>query len=224
MLWTNWDFSNKMMIYLYALDIRGLPDPLESPALLHDISSSRRKKALEYVKEDDRKRCLGAGILLARILPLYGESPERITYGPVGKPKAENVNFNLSHSGDLVICAVGGKAVGCDIERTGKEPEGVAERFFHRSEVEYLQRFWGAERDRTFYRLWTLKESYIKMTGEGMNLLLQDFELLMEGERIQVRRAGEILPCYITEYDIPGYHVAVCAEEKDFAGSVRFVS
>ena len=39
--------------------------------------------------------------------------------------QAENIHFNLSHSGNLVICAVGEKAVGCDIEKTGKEPEGM---------------------------------------------------------------------------------------------------
>ncbi len=213
----------EMMVHLYAIDIRDLPDPREKPALLHDISSSRRRKAMEYLQGDDRKRCLGAGILLAKILPLYGESPERITFGTRGKPEAEGVHFNLSHSGTLAICAVGGKAVGCDIEKTGKEAEGVARRFFHQNEVEYLQRFQGAERDEMFFRLWTLKESYIKMTGEGMYLPLQDFEILFSGERVQVRRSGKILPCHVMEYSIPGYKVSVCAEEEDFAGCVEMI-
>lgn len=211
------------MVYLYATDIRNLPDPKKYPAVLHDISSSRRRRVMEYSQEDDRKRCLGAGILLAKILPLYGVSPEKITLGPAGKPETESMYFNISHSGDMVICALGGEAVGCDIEKTGKEPRGVAKRFFHRNEAEYLQSFQEAERDEMFFRLWTLKESYIKMTGEGMHLPLKDFELLLEGEKIQVRRKKEILPCHMTEYSIPGYKVSVCAEEADFADCVRFV-
>lgn len=212
------------MVNLYAIDIRVLPDPKENPAVLHDISSSRRKKTMNYVQADDRKRCLGAGILLARILPLYGVNPEKITYGPEGKPQAENLHFNLSHSGDLVICAIGEKAVGCDIERTGQEIQGVADRFFHRNEAEYLQRFQGSERNEMFYRLWTWKESYVKMTGEGMKISLQDFEILPEGERIRVRRGDEILPCHMMEYNISGYKVSVCAEEEEFTRCVRYVN
>lgn len=211
------------MVHLYAFDIRNLPDPKENPALLQNISSSRRKKVMDYLQEDDRKRCLGAGILLAKILPLFGDSPENITVDPKGKPMAERVHFNLSHSGDLVICAVGRKAVGCDVEKIGKEPEGVVNHFFHRSEAEYLQRFRKAERDEMFFRLWTLKESYIKMTGEGMHLPLQDFELLPDEERIRVRRDKKILSCHMMEYRIPGYKISVCAEEGDFADCVEFV-
>lgn len=211
------------MVYLYAIDIRVLPDPKENPAALHPVSSSRRKEVMKYLQADDRKRCLGAGILLARILPLFGGNPEKITYGTGGKPQAENVHFNLSHSGNLVICAVGSKAVGCDIEKVGPEPEGVAERFFHRNEAEYLQKFQGQERNEMFFRLWTWKESYVKMTGEGMQLSLQDFEVLPEGERIRVRRGDEILPCRMMEYDIPGYKVTVCAGEEEFARCVEYI-
>ena len=152
------------MVYVYAIDIKALPDPKENPALLHQLSSSRRRKVMKYLRADDRKRCMGAGILLAEILPPIWGSTEKITYGPAGKPQAENVHFNLSHSGNLVICAVGGKAVGCDIEKIEKEPEGVAERFFHRNEAEYLQKFPEPERSAMFFRLWTWKESYVKMT------------------------------------------------------------
>ena len=212
------------MVKLYAMDIRALPDPKENPAVLYDISSSRRNKVMEYMQADDRKRCLGAGILLARILPLYGENPENITYGPEGKPQAENVHFNLSHSGDLVICAVGEKAVGCDIEKTGQEIQGAAQLFFHRNEAEYLQRFQGPERNEMFFRLWTWKESYVKMTGEGMKLSLRDFEILPEGESIRVRRGDEILPCHMIEYNIPEYKISVCTEEEEFARCVKYVN
>lgn len=212
------------MVHLYAIDIRGLPDPKENPAALYRISSSRRGKVMKYRQADDRKRCLGAGVLLARILPLYGESPEKITYGPEGKPQAENVHFNLSHSGNLVICAVGEKAVGCDIEKTGQEPKGVAKRFFHRNEVNYLQKFQGQERNEIFFRLWTWKESYVKMTGEGLKISLRDFEILPEGKRIQVRRGDETIPCYMMEYNIPDYKASVCAEEKEFDRCVKYVN
>lgn len=212
------------MVNLYAIDIGGLPDPKEDPAALHNIGVSRRNKAMNFLRADDRKRCLGAGILLADILPLYGENPDDVTYGAEGKPQAKKVCFNLSHSGDLAICAVGAKAVGCDIEKIVEEPEGVAQAFFHRNEAEWLQKFRGAERSEMFYRLWTLKESYVKMTGEGMKLPLRDFEILPQEDAIRVRRGGKILPCHLIEYNIPGYKVSVCAEEADFNSCVEYIS
>lgn len=211
------------MVNVYAINIKELPDARDRPAVLQDISSSRRSKVMEYLQADDRRRCLGAGILLARILPLYGENPERITLGPMGKPKAEKVHFNISHSGDWVICAVSGKAVGCDIEKIDQEPEGVAQRFFHQQEAAYLQKFQREERNEMFFRLWTWKESYMKMTGEGAYLSLQDFAILPAGEQIRVRRGEEMLSCHIREYSIPGYRVSVCAEETEFADCMTYI-
>ena len=211
------------MVNVYAIHVKELPDARVYPEALQNISSSRRGRVMEYLQADDRKRCLGAGILLAKILPLYGEDPGKITLGPMGKPEAEKVHFNISHSGDWVICAVSGKAVGCDIEKVDREPEGVAQHFFHPKETEYLQKFQGEERNEMFFRLWTWKESYMKMTGEGVHLLQQDFEILPVGEQIRVRRGKETLSCHITEYGVPGYKVSVCAEEAEFADCMIYV-
>lgn len=211
------------MVDVYAINIKELPDARDHPAVLQDISSSRRGKVMEYLQADDRRRCLGAGILLADILPLYGENPEKITLGPMGKPEAEKVHFNISHSGDWVICAVSGKDVGCDIEKIDQEPEGVAQRFFHQQEAAYLQKFQGEERNEMFFRLWTWKESYMKMTGEGAYLSLQDFAILPVGEQIRVRRGKEMLSCHIKEYSISGYKVSVCAKEAEFADCMIYM-
>jgi len=212
------------MVHLYAADIRNLPDPKEYPEMFQYVSSQRKSKTMKYLQADDRKRCLGAGILLEEILPRHGASPGAITLSPEGKPEAEGIYFNLSHSDDLVICAVGEKMVGCDIEKIGDEPKGVAKHFFHQKEAEYLNSFEGVRRTEAFYRLWTLKESYIKMTGEGLRLPLDSFEILIEGEKVLVRRTGEILPCHIMEYAIPGYKISVCAEEEQFAAHITLHS
>lgn len=212
-----------MAVDVYMMDIRALPDARMCPAVLHEIGSSRRQKVLSFVRAEDRKRCLGAGLLLARILPLYGEDPEAVVYGAAGKPKAQRVHFNLSHSGGWVLCAVGEKAVGCDIEKITEEPEGVAERFFHPEETAYLRAFQGRARTELFYRLWTWKESYVKMTGEGMFLPLQDFVVLPADGQIRVRREGKVLACHMKEYSVPGYQVSVCAEEEIFPDCVKMV-
>ncbi|MDE7444388.1 MAG: 4'-phosphopantetheinyl transferase superfamily protein [Lachnospiraceae bacterium] len=211
------------MVHLYATDIRNLTDPKEDPAKLDELSAERKCRIMKYLKAEDRKRSLGAGLLLNEILPRYGVSPAGIRTGEDGKPEAEGIFFNLSHSDNIVICAIAEKEVGCDVEKIVKAPEGVAERFFHPSEAEYVKACMGEERDHRFFRIWTMKESYIKMTGEGMRLSFDCFEFLLDSENTKVRRDGKILSCHIMEYDIPGYKVSVCAKEEEFARSMKFV-
>ncbi|MBD5521912.1 MAG: 4'-phosphopantetheinyl transferase superfamily protein [Lachnospiraceae bacterium] len=211
------------MIHLYAADTANLTDPKENPALLDELDTERKCKIMKYLKAEDRKRSLGAGLLLNKILPRYGASPAGIRLGADGKPEVEGIFFNLSHSGHIVICATAEKEVGCDVEQIVKAPEGVAERFFHSSECAYINAGVGEERDHRFFRIWTMKESYIKMTGEGMSLDFDRFELILDSEKIKVRRDSELISCHIMEYEIPGYKVSVCAKEEEFAKTVEYV-
>ncbi len=210
------------MIHLYATNIKNIPDPNESPEILDYLCAQRREKTMQYLQPNDRKRCLGAGLLLQKILPLHGASPDNIQVNSYGKPMAENIYFNLSHSADWAICAVGEKRVGCDIEKIEEEPEGLAERFFHQNEADYLNTLEQEKRIEAFYRLWTLKESYIKMTGEGLHLPLNCFEILLGSENLSVRRDGTIIPCHLMEYNIPGYKLSACGEEEHFQDLVAF--
>lgn len=210
------------MVHLYAADTGNLPDPKEEPALLDKLSTERKCGIMKYLKAEDRKRSLGAGLLLNKVLPCYGVSPDRIRIRVDGKPEVDGIFFNLSHAGRIVICAAAEKEVGCDVEEIVQAPEGVAEHFFHPSESAYINACMGDERNRRFFRIWTMKESYIKMTGEGMRLDFDRFEILPDDEEIKVCRDGRLLSCRIMEYDIPGYKVSVCANEES-AGSVEYV-
>ena len=53
-----------------------------------------------------------------------------------------------------------------------------------------------------FFRLWTMKESYVKMTGEGLRLPLNQFEIRFE-ERVKIYRDGKTCACFLKEYEIP---------------------
>lgn len=212
------------MIHLYAADIINLPDPREDPTLLDELDPERTCRIMKYLKAEDRKRSLGAGLLLKGILPRYGASPDGIRIGADGKPEVEGICFNLSHSGHIVLCATAEREVGCDVEKIVKAPEGVAEHFFHPSESAYVNAGVGEERDHRFFRVWTMKESYIKMTGEGMSLAFDRFAILSDPEKIKVRRDGKLLSCRIMEYDIPGYKVSVCGKEEEFSSHVEYVS
>lgn len=211
------------MVQVYAMNIQSLPDPKQESRVLEKLTAKRKQKTMKYKHADDRKRSLGAGILLQNILPRFGASPDHIFCGTDGKPQADGICFNLSHSGDLVICATSNKQVGCDIEMIQKAPRHVAERFFCSKELTYLESCTEDLRDQEFFRIWTMKESYMKMTGEGMRLALNRFAIVFDTDKISVQRDGANTDCTIHEYAVAGYQVSVCAQEHEFADHIEHI-
>lgn len=106
---------------------------------------------------------------------LYGKPPVPIAYayGKEGKPYFRDLPFyfNLSHSGDYVLCVISSEEIGADIQQhCGKNVERLARRFFSEREAAALEQA-GEEqekRERLFYRLWARKEAYGKLTGKGI--------------------------------------------------------
>lgn len=129
--------------------------------------------------------------------------------GPKGKPCFPGLprrQFSLSHSGELALCALSDRAVGCDVERVRSRSAGLPRYVLDERELAwFLSRGsrWG-----DFYTLWTLKEARVKCTGEGLRyppsgiavpLLEPGPEALWEGFRFTAL-AGE------------GWRGAVCEE------------
>lgn len=129
------------------------------------------------------------------------------TYGERGKPYFQNLPFffNLSHSGDYVLCALSEQEIGVDIQRQAALRDiRIADRFFSESEKALIAGcITEEERQSCFYRLWTRKEAYGKLTGEGIAAVLKkDFGAL------GAEWMREIL---FEEMDYPaGYKIAVC--------------
>ena len=83
---------------------------------------------------------------------------------------------NLSHSGEMAAAVLADFEVGIDIQEQQNPPEGVAKRFFSKEEQAWLEKT-AEEKGERFFRIWTLKESYIKTTGLGMRTPLTEFDV-----------------------------------------------
>lgn len=87
-------------------------------------------------------------------------------------PLAENLDFNLSHSGDWVVCAVGRDCrLGIDIELPVRRRacRALAGEYFAVAESEGLANLADDACEEQFYRLWTLKESCLKARKTGIS-------------------------------------------------------
>lgn len=105
------------------------------------------------------------------------------TKNKYGKPfiKNRDIYFSLSHSGNLLICAVSRYNIGADcqiinikdIERCKK----IAARFYSSHENIFLNSLPEAKYINHFFKIWTKKEAYIKYTGKGLAEGLSTFSV-----------------------------------------------
>lgn len=210
------------MVKLYVADISNLPDPMSNLELLYKLPLNRQQRIHNMKQEKSRTQSMGVGLLLQKVLALYHMQDSQVYVSEHGKPMIDGLEFSLAHSGNLVICAISDKPVGCDVEKIREAPKGVAERCFSDSELVYLSGFSGEEYDRAFFRLWTMKESYVKMTGEGLGVPFEAYEVIVEQGNIssardgcaRVLRDGQVQDCRLSSFELPGHIISSCAEES----------
>lgn len=131
-------------------------------------------------KED--KHCFLYSHLLVRLVIVHSldVEPSAVLLEPsrYGKPvlrtwgaSSARFDFNLSHAGEHVLCAVNDSgSVGVDVERVSDiDIDEVARVVCSDAEFKLLVETDSANKIRHFFRLWTLKEAYLKARGVGLN-------------------------------------------------------
>ena len=197
------------MVRLYYTDITALEDDAVFTALFPLLSAERQERIARCHRRRDQALGLGAGLLLAHGLMQCGvdEQCRRVAIREGGKPylpDAPEVCFSLSHAGTVAVAAIGEHELGCDVEPITAWRPAVARRAFHPAEYALLQNETDPrKRDELFFRLWTLKESYIKATGEGLRRALDSF-CILPGESATADGYR------LAEYGIEGYRIACC--------------
>ncbi|MED3781060.1 4'-phosphopantetheinyl transferase superfamily protein [Heyndrickxia sporothermodurans] len=103
----------------------------------------------------------------------------KICKNEFGKPYLRdypNVHYNISHTRGIIVCAVSDMPVGIDIEKIKAFNKRVPERFFTKSERNYI--FENKDnQDERFAEIWTMKESYVKWVGKGMAISFDSFDV-----------------------------------------------
>lgn len=194
---------------LFLWNVADMADPKEHEELLAGVPEWRREKILRYLLPSDRKLSLGAWRLLEKALELNGLAASDVTIGQNGKLQCGKLHFNLSHSVDMALCVVSDVPVGCDIEKVKKAPNEVAEHTFTANERKYLAAGCDeAECNHRFFKVWTIKESYLKMTGEGIQLPLTRVEI--DFDTMSILRDGQVQPCAVQNFSLGEYEISIC--------------
>lgn len=221
-------------VRVYAADITGTP----TEKWYERMPQSRRDKTDKLKREEDRKRSIMSYALLEQgmkdlakdigedFLKLYDRRLPDICIDENGKPYFSDLplRFNISHSGDRVMVAISSQDVGCDVEKRCSNAESVAKRFFHEKEYAAIAAANDDIRDDLFRTLWTLKESVVKCSGQGLRIELGSFCTTDDDGRIRKSITVDGTVYHMHTYEIgDGYSYSVCSAYDNIEDRIRWI-
>ena len=106
----------------------------------------------------------------------YQKLKKQLVYGTHGKPALSDSfspHFNISHSGKYAVCALSEVPCGIDIQ---EKKELRNHRIFEKilSEKEQDEVLFSTDQAAAFYKYWARKESFLKLTGQGITVDLRE--------------------------------------------------
>jgi 4'-phosphopantetheinyl transferase len=143
------------------------------------LPSEMHPKILAYHRWQDSHASLYGKLLLKEGLNLLKRDDlelANIQVNEFGKPFLDgNIHFNISHTDHYVVCAVSDHPVGIDIERVHPIEPSDYYRFLGPHDSMTLEK--AEDKIETFFKIWTQKESILKLLGTGINSKLPEIKL-----------------------------------------------
>ena len=193
------------------------------------LSHDEKTRANRFRFADDRRRFIVARGTLRHLLGRqFAQAPNTIEfcYSEYGKPftaarlstrlSAEggsdgDFHFNLSHSGEIALCALGhDRNVGVDIEKLKpiKSLDGMMERCFLATEQSQIKN--ADNPSHAFLQRWTCKEAYLKAIGLGLTQSMQT---------VEVQLTPPQFVC-VPQDCAEGWHLELISVPDDYVGAV----
>jgi len=168
------------------------------------LDAEEMARADRYHFASNRDTFTAAHALVRRMLSDATGLPTatwRYVTGKFGKPALAvdcpggGLRFNISHTRGFVACAIAHDEVGVDVEASNRMTDfDIADRFFAPEEARLVKSAPPEGRACVFFRFWTLKEAFIKATGEGLRRPLDSFSFTFDPVRIAFHPEREGIP------------------------------
>ena len=214
---------------LVATLIPNLPHKKLISMLNQQIEENEVNRIMSITNEDHAFRSAAGSLLLAQMVcrisgyPVSSISIHRYPNGKPFLPDFPNLHFNITHTHHLAVLAIDTKLVGVDIEKVSKARMAVAKRFFSESEKEMLNACTADQRDKLFFELWTIRESFVKAIGCGIFGTMGDFTPEKNGSVWQVNHIESGL-WNIKHYNLStDYLVALCSKSQEFPEAIEMI-
>lgn len=139
--------------------------------LMRELPVSLQHKARKYRRWQDQQAFVFGKLLLKKALKQfsYGEDClEQLKTNPFNKPILPNIQFNITHAGHCVICALSKHIpIGVDIEQIKEIDINMFDKVFCDQELSLIRE--AADPLYTFFSYWTIKEAILKCLGLGFS-------------------------------------------------------
>ena len=158
----------------------------------------------------------------------YDVQDNNILVSKLGKPflDSNKYYFNISHSGEYVIFAVSDDEIGIDIQKMDEikkylqkqsillGKQCAQEFIFSPYEDKFIKKCNSFKR---FYIIWTIKEAYIKYSGQGLNKTLNSFIVLHYNNSYYIYDSCLRSDIVISSFDWEKeYKISICSKYKNF--------
>ena len=205
------------MIKLYVFNIQPYLENDRWKQWLPLLPAKRRSRALSASPQAGA-RTAAAGWLLGYALSLEDIPREQqiFTENQWGKPMLAHrpsPHFSLSHSGMLVVCALGDSPLGVDVE----EPRctmKIARRFFSPDEVSFLESLSETDRREALNRLWPAKEAFVKALGTGFHTAPDSFAIRLTPSEAHLSQSITRQHFRLAEYRAGQYYICFCTRAQ----------
>jgi 4'-phosphopantetheinyl transferase len=211
---------------LWLLDTRRI-DLVSMRALLN---ADEQTRADRYRQDGDAARFVsGRGALRHILGGRTGQHPRALTFAEGGgrKPALRDhpsVHFNLSHSGDFVLIAVGDAPLGVDIEAMRDlDWRALAAMNFHPDERAAVES--SADPRAAFFQFWAHKEAFLKATGIGLTDRLTDISVPLAGGFVAAPKDLSAEAWFVMPLDAPqGYAASIVSGDPNLSVRVDTAS
>lgn len=178
------------MYKLFFADVTPYYDKKKFDQGYKSVCEYRKKKIDKCKVESDKIRSLVAGLLFEEACKEYGleELLDKIAENEHGKPffncedrdfpGERRMYFNISHSEDCVMVGIADSEIGVDIQYMKPLKNDIASKCFTEKEQDLYYSASDDEYLKVFFKIWCLKESYVKYTGNGISEGLNTFSVL----------------------------------------------
>ncbi|MBV9655060.1 MAG: 4'-phosphopantetheinyl transferase superfamily protein [Acetobacteraceae bacterium] len=222
------------VIHVRWLPMREMTGPAMARCLTL-LDPDERARAGRFVFEEDRSAFIAAHALARVMLGALGRRDPaswRYVAGQHGKPEVApwpgpaGLRFSLSHARTCVACVVGWNTdLGIDVEaeRPQLSPVDLADRFFAPAEAAIIRAAPPLQTRAFFLALWTLKEAFIKATGEGLTRSLSSFSFSLSPPAITLEAGESDAPnWHFLQFRTEANHFIAVAARSPTARAVRF--
>ena len=214
-----------MICHLYWTIVEELPAAEVWDCYREQLPESLAQRLKKYPTLMDRHQSLCGKLLLQRgINQLNGTSDtdylKMLQYTSKGRPYlpgGSGSDFNLSHSGTIVVCALTKQGrLGVDVQQVVPIPCQLAQLFLSKQVWERISQ---TATNEQLVRMWAKKEAVGKSTGDGLSLTFSSISL--DQDRYSLADQPVI---YTKEIDIhPGYACFIAGNRRIREVTINYV-